>query len=352
MKITIGRSPESSFCISDDSVSGHHALIEEVDGFLTLIDLGSSNGTFVNGSRITKHLLSVGDEIKFGESNFVWNGADLKSRESGPSEFLRSLPPPSTSSREHRKKSFKKPVSIAVLALALIGVAVSLVGLGGGDSSKISADELAKRTVYIEMVDSTGDKCWSGSGAVVLDGTYVLTNEHVAAPDTSDQNFADCTKLRIGIVEKSSDEPTKFFDATVLESNSTYDLALLKIDLKGSDPLVPFNVREEELGLDVPIRVIGFPGLGGGTITLTSGVTSGIDDRGTADFYKVSATINHGNSGGPVVDESGNLVAIASAIQRAGIDCSGQDCLTDGVALGLARPIRYALPFLRNHSKK
>ena len=224
-----------------------------------------------------------------------------------------------------------------------------MIASNGGDR-KISADELAKSTVYIEMHDSDDETCWSGSGAVVLDGTFVLTNEHVAMPDESDQDLADCTFLRVGIVDKSSDEPTKFFGASVLESSKSYDLALLKVDLKGFSALTPFIVRDEELGLDVPIRVIGFPGVGGGTITLTNGVTSGIDDSESADFYKISASVNHGNSGGPVVDVNGNLVAIATAFNAVGIECTKGDCVADGVALGLARPIRYALGLMKEHS--
>lgn len=353
MRLTIGRAAENSLVITDDSVSGYHAAIESIDGFQTLVDLGSSNGTFVNDLRIARHILAVGDEVKFGEAQFVWNGSELRVRSTSPqSEFLRNLPPP-----EHMvplfgsKKPKKKLLIGVVVGTGLIGLLAGIVFSAGTEPPSITADELAKRTVYVVMEDSSGDACWSGSGAVVLDGTYVLTNEHVSSPDTSDADLADCTELKIGIVEKSSDKPSKYFDVSVVESSKSYDLALLKIDLENSDPLTPFQVREEELGLDVPIRVIGFPEVGGGTITLTSGVTSGTDDREAADFYKVSATINMGNSGGPVVDSGGNLVAVATAFRPAGIDCSGSNCVTDGVALGLARPIKYALPFLRKYSR-
>jgi S1-C subfamily serine protease len=350
--LTIGRAPESSLVIADDSVSGFHAVVEVVDGFQTLIDLGSTNGTFVNGARVSRHLLEVGDEVKFGESQFVWNGSELKNREEVSSRFLSDLPPPSVEViASGVKGGMRRLAFVGVAGVAVLGFVLGIVLFNSRGTSLVSADELAKRTVYVSMEDSSGDECWSGSGAVVLDGTYVLTNEHVSSPDTTDRDYADCTELRIGIVEKSSDKPSKFFDVSVVESSKTYDLALLKIDLGSSSPLTPFKVREGELGLDVPIRVIGFPGLGGGTVTLTSGVTSGIDNSEAADYYKVSATINHGNSGGPVVDKEGNLVAIATAFNAADIDCNGNNCVTDGVALGLARPIKYALPFLRSHSK-
>lgn len=350
MRVTIGRSPENSLVISDDAVSGHHAVIEEVDGFQTLIDLGSSNGSFVNGVKITRHLLEAGDEIKFGESKFVWNGLALRARDAAEPNYFRYLPPPGATTNSTAAKVLRNRIVTLVVGIGLVGVilGMGIMVLGG---SSVSADDLAKRTVYVEMTDTSGEPCWSGSGAVVLDGSYILTNAHVASADPTDEDSVTCTKLRVGIVERASEKPSKFLGATVVESSKTYDLALLKINLGESYSLTPFKVREEELGLDVPIRVIGFPGLGGGTVTLTSGVTSGIDDSDVVDYYKVSATINHGNSGGPVVDDEGNLVAIATAFYGADIDCSGNNCVTDGVALGLARPIKFALPFLRNHDK-
>jgi S1-C subfamily serine protease len=353
VRLTIGRAAENSLVISDDSVSGYHASIESIDGFQTLVDLGSSNGTFVNGTRVGRHLLEVGDEVKFGETQFVWNGSELRVRPTSPqSEFLRNLPPPeNTVSLLGSKRPKKKLLIGGFVGIGLIGLLAGIAVSVDTEQTSITADELAKRTVYVSMENSNGDECWSGSGAVVLDGTYVLTNEHVSSLDTSDADLADCTELKIGIVERSSDKPSKFFDVSVVESSEFYDLALLKIDLENSEPLTPFQVREEELGLDVPVRVIGFPGLGGGTITLTSGVISGTDDRESADFYKVSATINKGNSGGPVVDSEGNLVGIATALRPAGIDCTEDNCVSSGTALGLARPIKYALPFLRKYSQ-
>lgn len=352
MNITVGRALENLFVISDDAVSARHAVIEIVDGFQTLVDLGSSNGTYVNGLRISRHILAAGDQVKFGESTFVWNGVELRERGGIESGFASPVYPREGSRRGVDGEFFRKRSLVFVsLGIGLVFLTTIIFFAGKGGDKKISADELAKRTVYIEMNDSDDETCWSGSGAVVLDGTFVLTNEHVAMPDETDQDLADCTFLRIGIVDKSSNKPTKFFGASVLESSKSYDLALLKVDLKGSSALTPFKVRDDELGLDVPIRVIGFPGVGGGTVTLTNGVISGIDDSDSADFYKTSATINHGNSGGPVVDVDGNLVAIATAFNPVGIACTKTDCVTDGIALGLARPIRYALSFLKDHSK-
>ena len=103
--------------------------------------------------------------------------------------------------------------------------------------------------------------------------------------------------------------------------------------------------REKLLPLDTKIRVIGYPGVGGDTITVNEGIISGIDRRYGTPFYKVSAQISPGNSGGPMVDEDGKLVGIASAYVPAAVQCdSKDDCYAAGANLGLVRPISYAIP--------
>jgi hypothetical protein len=64
--IDIGRSSENRIAIDDPNVSRQHAAIEEKNGRWTISDLESTNGTFVNGARIKKHVLRNGDTITIG----------------------------------------------------------------------------------------------------------------------------------------------------------------------------------------------------------------------------------------------------------------------------------------------
>ncbi len=64
--MNIGRAPNNDIVIPEQTVSGKHATIHVQKGSFFLTDLGSTNGTFVNGSRIENHLLKSGDLIKFG----------------------------------------------------------------------------------------------------------------------------------------------------------------------------------------------------------------------------------------------------------------------------------------------
>ena len=65
-RTTIGRLPDNDLQIEDGSVSSHHAEIILEGDALLLCDLGSTNGTSVNGSPITEWMLNEGDAVLFG----------------------------------------------------------------------------------------------------------------------------------------------------------------------------------------------------------------------------------------------------------------------------------------------
>jgi FHA domain len=67
--IKIGRLASAHLCLDDDKVSRIHSVIEVApDGKLSIIDMGSVEGTFVNGKRVNKGALSFGDEIRVGNT--------------------------------------------------------------------------------------------------------------------------------------------------------------------------------------------------------------------------------------------------------------------------------------------
>ena len=212
-----------------------------------------------------------------------------------------------------------------------------------GGAVDTSTEGIAKSVVLVVITDSLGEQCGSGSGVAVLDGTYILTNHHVVVPEIKDD--PSCVNLSVGLTEDTSKEPTKFVPIELVSSDEELDLALVKMTAASGVRLTPVSIREKLLPLDTKIRVIGYPGVGGETITVNEGIVSGIDRRYGTPFYKVSAQISPGNSGGPMVDETGNLVGIASAYVPAAVQCdSKDDCYAAGANLGLVRPISYALP--------
>lgn len=67
-KARLGRSRECEIHLADPSVSRNHAVLEVLDGSLTVNDNGSTNGTFVNGSRVKSSALNAGDVVAFGRT--------------------------------------------------------------------------------------------------------------------------------------------------------------------------------------------------------------------------------------------------------------------------------------------
>jgi V8-like Glu-specific endopeptidase len=215
----------------------------------------------------------------------------------------------------------------------------------GDELNKISTEGIARSVVLVTVTDSNGERCWSGSGVAVIDGDHFLTNHHVVVPEPNDD--PSCVNLSVGITEDTTKEPTRYLPIEILITDEELDLAVVRL-LNGEDiSLAPISIREELLSLDTKIRVIGYPGVGGDTITVSEGIISGVDSRHGAPFYKVSAQISPGNSGGPMVDEKGQLVGIASAYVPAAVQCDSKDeCYAAGANLGLVRPISYALGLL------
>ena len=71
--ITIGRLPDNAVMIDNPAVSGHHARVFHEGNRVILEDLRSTNGTFVNGRPVTRHVLQHGDEVLVGKHQIVFD---------------------------------------------------------------------------------------------------------------------------------------------------------------------------------------------------------------------------------------------------------------------------------------
>jgi pSer/pThr/pTyr-binding forkhead associated (FHA) protein len=70
--MTIGRKPDNDIHIDNPAVSGHHARILTILNDSFIEDLGSTNGTFVNGNKISKHALQHGEVITLGKNELKY----------------------------------------------------------------------------------------------------------------------------------------------------------------------------------------------------------------------------------------------------------------------------------------
>jgi hypothetical protein len=67
-RVRIGRQADNDLVVSDPGISRHHAEVINERGTCTLHDLGSTNGTYVNGSVVTEHVLRHGDRVSLGST--------------------------------------------------------------------------------------------------------------------------------------------------------------------------------------------------------------------------------------------------------------------------------------------
>jgi hypothetical protein len=88
-RITIGRRPDNDVCVPQPAVSGEHAVIVTILADSFLEDLGSTNGTLVNGKRVAKHFLRDRDEIDVGRQILVYLADDAARLEARPRPFDR-----------------------------------------------------------------------------------------------------------------------------------------------------------------------------------------------------------------------------------------------------------------------
>jgi S1-C subfamily serine protease len=136
------------------------------------------------------------------------------------------------------------------------------------------------------------------------------------------------------------------------------DLALIKCDTdldgRAWSPTGPNLVwptllvaPAAEITMGQRVWVMGYPDAGGGGLTLSQGEIDGWtgEDRAAGhDFIKTDAHISHGNSGGPVVDDQGRLVGVASAIR---VKVMGDKVIETAAQRGLVRPLTTASDLLQ-----
>ena len=71
--LRIGRSPDNELILRDPATSGHHAKLERRANQFFIVDLGSTNGTLVNGEPVQEKELKHGDRITIGQNSLTFN---------------------------------------------------------------------------------------------------------------------------------------------------------------------------------------------------------------------------------------------------------------------------------------
>jgi S1-C subfamily serine protease len=330
--VTIGRHPDSDLVIADPKVSARHAeLAVADDGTLTVRDVGSTNGTALNG-RPVSGLVTVrpGDQLEVGDTRVTVGAPDGPVRAAAVSAATvivadRDAPPPppplgapprrpigaSTLQRLVGRRTrgamalagASLAVTVAVLALVLTGV----IGGGDGDPSAAEIVDMVRESTVLVLVD-VGDGPEAAGTGWVLDAAegLIVTNNHVV-------NGGSRFLVSVG----EDRRPARLVGAAPCD-----DLAVLQVTERS-------RLRTLRLGSQAgvrqgdPVVAVGFPvnASSRDELTATTGVVSvartSFEGEGEAaslvNAIQTDAAINPGNSGGPLVDREGRLIGVNTA---------------------------------------
>ncbi|MBC3889950.1 PDZ domain-containing protein [Acetobacterium paludosum] len=183
----------------------------------------------------------------------------------------------------------------------------------------IETTETAK-TTFGQKQEETG----VGSGFILTSDGYIATNQHVASNSVS--------SMKVSLADGNT------YDGKLIWSDSTLDLAIIKIDAKGL-PTLQLGDSDNVVVGALAVAVGNPMGLNFER-TVTSGIVSALNrsiplDNGIAeDLIQTDASINSGNSGGPLVNKDGAVIGINSYK------------LTTGEGMGFAIPINILKPIL------
>ncbi|MGO1468804.1 MAG: serine protease HtrA [Tissierella sp.] len=275
------------------------------------------------------------------------NNENEESQNDGKKQSYASIPEDIYIERKEKKPPKKKSfrgslfsyIALALVASMIGGFSASyisprLVENIGKETATYSADPITINTndsidtvtavvkksmksvvgiTTLETVDDffgEQDRGGLGSGVIVDSDGYILTNSHVVA---------DGNAKEIKVLFENGDQ----VNAKLLWTDSTLDLAVVKVDIKGLPAMELGDSDDLEVG-ELAIAIGNPLGLEFQR-TVTSGIISGLNrtiaiDRNTVmdNLIQTDASINPGNSGGPLLNSQGQVVGINTAKIKSG----------------------------------
>lgn len=222
--------------------------------------------------------------------------------------------------------------------------------------------------VEMEGQESIG---WTGSGTIITSDGLILTNAHVVLSD----RFYTVKDLVVFMTEAQDAPPVATYYADILQADAKLDLAVIRISSNMDGTSVDnasLNLPYVTLGdanalqLGDPLVILGYPGIGGDTITLTRGEVSGFtaeEPYGKRAYIKTSATIAGGNSGGLAANQIGEIIGIPTQVgsgdtetyvdcraladtNRDGVINEFDNCVPTGGFINALRPVSLAIPLI------
>jgi S1-C subfamily serine protease len=344
----LGQDPQCDIVLSGPDVEPEHAAVKGLDDIAEIRDLGSRSGTFVNGERITRRtLLEPGDEFRVGSTVFAVVPMPVTAAASAP------VAEPvagngggageggggaSASGWWRRRNTLTKVAVVLVPLLVVAGVVVAIAA-SGGSSGPLSESEIVEaakpstllvvgRSRGVSPISGTANSIVGSGSAWVYDAErgLIVTNAHVVV---------DASTVVAGF------DSTSLTHATIVGVDARDDLAVLRVSPGDLPNLTTLPMAEPD-GVEQgeTVYALGFPGNGQTEenflktpFQATAGTLSSLEDESTVSYdafdqeavhgepntnsgllltglYQTDAAVNPGNSGGPLVNDEGELVGV------------------------------------------
>ena len=203
------------------------------------------------------------------------------------------------------------------------------------------AKEVSNSVVSIQTVTSEGTA--KGSGAIVSDKGYIVTNNHV---------ISGAQQIQVTLANGT------IYSAQVVGTDTTTDLAVIKLDNPPSDLKAVEFADSDDLAVGEAVMAIGNPL--GYDDTATTGIVSALnrpvtvtDDNNNAivtNAVQIDAAINPGNSGGPTFNAAGQVIGINSSIASTASSSSSAGSIGIGFAIPSNLVKRVANEIIENGS--
>jgi len=192
-RLSIGRAEGCDLQLTAQEVSRYHArIVEDEQGRHVLVDLESSNGTYVDGERVRSRVLQADDEITIGDVELVYERAPTSSRRFDVDAIYDAAPPPVMVARRHAPTM---PVGVAVPAGAIRdrnGCAVMFEHADGSPYvGNLIADILEYRTLRAQQLRG-------GFGHPAQAHVFERLGQQLRQPQSSDARLAQRAFRRFG----------------------------------------------------------------------------------------------------------------------------------------------------------
>jgi len=205
--------------------------------------------------------------------------------------------------------------------IIFLQIIIFILGLVPLNSSLAITQNQISAEVQIVCPDNYGN-WFSGSGTIIDPKGIILTNKHVV----TDEIGGIIKTCFIGFIESINQEPNfgttgnyNLAEVKYYTTTDDMDAAVLYLD-NTTNKIYPYvdiwNSNSSNLQFGDKIEAIGYPSVGGSTITYTSGDFSGFGSLsdGTQNYIKATTPLEHGNSGGAAYNPSGKFIGIPSMV--------------------------------------